>query len=164
MPKDPKPGKVFKYGLETVLKVREIKEKKEQEKFAERKRKYLEEKEREEQLKEKQRQRRNELKNIMRGGFIDDMAGVIRRKAHLGVLKEDISKQVDKVLSASRELDKQRSLLIEAMKGKKIIQKDRERKYEQYQKMMQKLEMNFLDEVATERFTHEKFEREGGGR
>ena len=164
MPKDPKPGKVFKYGLETVLKVREIKEKKEQEKFAERKRKYLEEKEREEQLKEKQRQRRNELKNIMRGGFIDDMAGVIRRKAHLGVLKEDISKQVDKVLSASRELDKQRSLLIEAMKGKKIIQKDRERKYEQFQKMMQKLEMNFLDEVATERFTHEKFEREGGGR
>ena len=45
MAKKPKPGKKFKYQLESVLKVRAIKEKKEQEKFADKKREYITEKE-----------------------------------------------------------------------------------------------------------------------
>jgi flagellar FliJ protein len=155
-----KPGKKFKYGLETVLKVKEIKEKKEQEKFAERKREYLTEKEKEEQLKEHQRKRREELKGIMKAGPISDFAAVVRRKVHLGVLKEDITKQVDRVLDASRKLDKQRNALIESMKEKKIISKDKEHKFKQYQDMMQKLEIKFLDEIATERFTHLQHEEE----
>jgi len=151
-----KPGKKFKYGLETVLKVRAIKEKKEQEKFADRERKYLTEKEQEDLLKVKQSQRRGELKEMMQEGPIKDFAQVMQRKAHLGVLKEDIEKQVEKVIAASRELDKQRNLLIEAMKKKKIMIKDKEHKYDDYKDVMQKLEMKFLDEIATERFTHRK--------
>lgn len=157
-----KPGKKFKYGLETVLKVRAIKEKKEQEKFADRKRQYLTEKEREDQLKDTQRKRRTELKGMMGEGPIKDFADVIRRKAHLGVLKEDIVKQVEKVLAASKELDKQRNMLIEAMKKKKIMAKDKENRYDEYKDIMQKLEMKFLDEIATERFTHQKHLKDEG--
>ena len=43
----PKAGKKFKYDLEAVLKVRGIKEKKEQEKFAEKSREYLTQKQKE---------------------------------------------------------------------------------------------------------------------
>ena len=158
--RDAKPGKKFKYGLDTVLKVRVIKEKKEQEKFADRKRTYLTEKEQEDQLKENQRRRRGELRGMMGQGPIKDFADVIRRKAHLGVLKEDITKQIEKVLAASKELDKQRNQLIEAMKKKKIMAKDKEHKHDEYKDVMQKIEMKFLDEIATERFTHQKHLKE----
>ena len=47
MAKEVKPGKKFDYPLETVLKVKKIKEKKEQEKFAESQREYYLEKQRE---------------------------------------------------------------------------------------------------------------------
>jgi len=44
MAEKPVPGKRFKYGLQPVLKVREIKERKEQEKFAKKQRTFLDEK------------------------------------------------------------------------------------------------------------------------
>jgi hypothetical protein len=46
------------------------------------------------------------------------------------------------------------------MKDKKIIEKNKEHKLEEYTKVMQDLEMKFLDEIATQRYVHEKLERE----
>jgi flagellar protein FliJ len=157
-----KASRKFKYNLQTVLKVREIKEKKEQEKFAEKKRSYVKEKTKEEQLKEEQKNRNDELKNMIGGGSIKDFASVLRRKDHLGILKEDVDKQIDRVIEASRILEDQRVNLIEAMKKKKIMEKDKENKLEQYKDVMLKIEMKFLDELATQRFVHEKLNREEG--
>ncbi len=151
-----KAGKRFVYDLETVLKVRGIKEKKEQEKFAEKQRIFMTEKKTEEEMKEKDRQKKKELKTILRPGPIKDFASVMRRKAHLGLLKEDIEKQVEKVIDASNKLSDQRVKLIDAMKDKKIMETHKGKQHDIYKKMVQDIELKFLDEIATQRFQHEK--------
>lgn len=159
MARKPKPGKKFKYGLETVLKVRGIREKKEQEKFAEKKRSYLTEKEKEELLRDKKHGEEDEIREAFsEKGPVSDFQKVLRRHAHLGVLKGEIDKQVEKVIEASQLLESQREQLIKSMKDKKIMEKDKENKFKDYTKMMQDLEIKFLDEIATERFQHEKLE------
>lgn len=152
----PAPGKKFKYDLEAVLKVRGIREKKEQEKFAEKKREFLKEKRKEEAIKEEKHTREEELRGVFRRGPISDFEKVLRRKAHLEVLKDDLDEQVEKVIEASKLLEEQRAHLVEAMKGKKIMEKHRERKFDEYTKIMQNLELKFMDEIATQRFKHGK--------
>ncbi|MFA6548830.1 MAG: flagellar export protein FliJ [Candidatus Margulisiibacteriota bacterium] len=155
MVKQPKAGKRFAYDLEPVLKVRSIKEKKEQEKFAEKQREYLTEKEKEEAIERNKKNKEEDLRNVFKRGPISDFSKVLNRKAHLEVLKDDLEKQIDKVIETSRILEEQRAKLVVAMKDKKIMEKHRERKMEEYNKLMLQLETKFLDEIATERFKRE---------
>jgi flagellar protein FliJ len=152
----PKPGKKFKYDLESVLKVRGIREKREQEKFAEKNREFLEQKRKEEEIKTEKRGKEAELRDVFRRGPISNFEKVLRRKAHLEVLKDNLDDQVEKVIEASKNLEEQRARLVAAMKDKKIMEKHRERKLDEYKKVMQDLEMKFMDEIATQRFGHEK--------
>jgi flagellar export protein FliJ len=151
MAREQKPGK-FKYTLETVLRVRGIKERREKEKFADKQREYLTEKEKEELLEEEKKEKEGELKHIIRKGPISQFEKVMRRHAHLGVLKKDIDEQIEKVIDASKRLEDQRSKLIESMKDRKIIEKDKGHKLDDYDDMMKNLEIKFLDEIATQRF------------
>jgi flagellar FliJ protein len=151
-----KPGKKFKYDLETVLKVREIHEKKEQEKFAEKSRKLIEEKRKEEAIQQEKKGKEEELRGVFKKGPISDFARVLRRRAHLDVLKDDLDEQVEKVIDASKVLEEQRVRLIESMKDKKIMEKHKEHKLDEYNKLMQGLELKFMDEIATQRFKREK--------
>jgi flagellar FliJ protein len=148
----PKPGKRFKYDLESVLKVRGIKEKKEQEKFAEKQVEYIKQKEKEETIKQEKKHKEEELRNVFKRGPITNFEKVLRRKAHLEVLKDDLDNQVEKVIEASSALEEQRAHLVASMKDKKIMEKHKEKKLDEYKKIMQDLEMKFLDEIATERF------------
>jgi flagellar FliJ protein len=148
----PKPGKRFKYDLDTVLKVRGIREKKEQEKFAEKRRDYLLEKEREDEIERDKRKKEEELRGVFRKGPISNFEKVMRRRSHLDVLKDNLDDQVEKVIEANRLLEEQRSKLIEAVKDKKIMEKHREKKLDQYNKLMNDLESKFMDEIATQRF------------
>lgn len=156
MAKPPKPGKKFHYDLEAVLKVRGIREKKEQEKFAEKKRIYLMEKQKEEAIAREKKGKEEELRRFFRRGPISDFEKVLRRRAHLDVLKDDLDEQVEKVIEASRLLEEQRARLVEAMKEKQIMEKHKERKFDEYKKIMQELELKFMDEIATERFKHKQ--------
>ena len=151
MAREQKPGK-FKYTLETVLRVRGIKERREKEKFADKQREYLTEKEKEELLEEEKKEKEGELKHIIKKGPISQFEKVMRRHAHLGVLKKDIDDQIEKVIDASKRLEDQRSKLIESMKDRKIIEKDKGHKLDDYDDMMKSLEIKFLDEIATQRF------------
>ncbi len=155
MAKKPKPGKKFKYGLESVLKVRAIKEKKEQEKFAEKKRSYLTEKEKEEGIKQEKKGKEEELRGVFKRGPISDFTKILRRKAHLEVLKDDLDSQIEKVIEASNLLEEQRAKLVASMKDKKIMEIHKEKKLDEYKKLMQELELKFMDEIATQRFKHE---------
>ena len=156
MAKEVKTGKKFKYDLQAVLKVRAIKEKKEQEKFAEKNRAFLREKQREEAIKQQKKTKEEELRDVFRKGPISNFEKVMRRRAHLDVLKDDLNEQVDKVIEASKVLEEQRARLVEAVKDKKIMEKHKERKLDEYNKLMQRLELKFMDETATQRFKHEK--------
>ena len=151
MAREQKPGK-FKYTLETVLRVRGIKERREKEKFADKQKEYLTEKEKEELLEEEKKEKEGELKHIIKKGPISQFEKVLRRHAHLGVLKKDIDEQIEKVIDASKRLEDQRSKLIESMKDRKIIEKDKGHKLDDYDDMMKNLEIKFLDEIATQRF------------
>ncbi|MFC1511060.1 flagellar export protein FliJ [Candidatus Margulisiibacteriota bacterium] len=151
-----KPGKKFKYGLQPVLKVRAIKEKKEQEHFADKKRVYIKEKDKEEEIKDVKHGKEDELRGVFKKGPISNFAKVLQRKAHLEVLKSDLDKQVEKVIEASKLLEEQRAKLVAAMKDKKVMEKHRERKLDDYKKMALDLETKFLDEIATERYKQEK--------
>lgn len=155
MVKKVKAGK-FKYSLDTVLKVRGIREKKEQEKFAEKKRDYLKEKEEEDALRGKKRSEEDTIRGEFKKGPISDFEKVMRRHAHLGILKKDIETQVEKVIEASKVLEDQREKLVSAMKDKEIIKKDKEKTIKKYTKLMQDLEIKFLDEIATQKFTRNK--------
>jgi flagellar FliJ protein len=139
-----------------VLKVRAIKEKKEQEKFADKKRAYLTEKEKEEMIEQEKKGKEEELRGVFKRGPISDFTKVLRRKAHLEVLKDDLDEQVEKVIEASKILEEQRARLVASMKDKKIMEKHKEKKLDEYKKIMQELEIKFMDEIATERFKHEK--------
>lgn len=156
MGKKPKPGKKFKYDLASVLKVRAIKEKKEQEKFAEKQRDYLTEKQKEEAIERDKHNKEDDLRGVFKKGPISDFSRVLQRKAHLEVLKDDLDKQVEKVIETSKILEEQRAKLINAMKDKKIMEKHKEKKLKEYDKMMLDMETKFLDEIATQRFKHEK--------
>jgi len=149
-------GKSFKYNLEPVLKVREIKEKKEQEKFAEKQRKLIEEKQREDHIRKDKTTKEDDLRKVFKKGPISDFSRVMNRKAHLEVLKTDLDKQIEEVIQASKKLEEQRAKLIASMKDKKIIEKHKEKQFDEYKKIMLSLETKFLDEIATERFKHEK--------
>jgi flagellar FliJ protein len=151
MAREQKPGR-FKYPLDTVLRVRGIKERKEKEKFAEKEREYNTEKQKEEKLEEEKSEREIELKGIIKQGPISQFEKVLRRHAHLGVLKKDIDDQIEKVIDASKKLESQRAKLIESMKDRKIIEKNKEHNLDQYKEMMKNLEIKFLDEIATQRF------------
>jgi len=151
MAREQKPGR-FKYDLETVLKVRGIKERKERERFADKQREYMTEKEKEELLEEEKKEREGELKHIINKGPITQFEKVLRRHAHLGVLRKDIDEQIEKVIDASKRLEDQRAKLIESMKDRKIIEKNKEHRLGDYDKMMKDLEIKFLDEIATQRF------------
>jgi len=156
MSEKPTPGKKFKYGLQPVLKVRAIKEKKEQEKFAKKQRTFLDEKEKEEVIRDDKFNKEDDLRKVYKKGPISDFGKVLNRKAHLEVLKTDLDKQVDQVIEASKKLEEQRAKLIASMKDKKIMEKHREKKLDEYKKSMLDLETKFLDEIATERFKPEK--------
>ena len=151
----PKPGKKFKYGLESVLKVRAIKEKKEQEKFADKNKKYLDEKRLEEEIETNKFNKEGELRGVFKKGPISDFTKVLRRKAHLEVLKDDLDKQIENVIEASKLLEEQRAHLIRAVKEKKVMEKHKEKKLDEYKKVMDDLEMKFMDEIATQRFKRE---------
>jgi flagellar protein FliJ len=142
----------FKYSLETVLKVRNIKETQEKEEFAKKQRSFQLEKQKEEQLEQEKQEREGELKHIMKKGPISEFEKVLRRHAHLGVLKKDVDDQIEKVIDASKHLESQRTKLIDSMKDRKIIEKNKENKLVEFKKKMQDLEIKFLDEIATQRF------------
>jgi len=155
MAKEIKPGKKFKYGLESVLKVKEIREKKEQEKFAVRQKEYYDEKTKEQQIQDEKKDQSSQFKKIVGKGTMD-FGKVLARRQHLIVLKEALDAQIEKVIESSQKLEKQREKLLDAMKDRKIIEKDKEHKLEKYNEVMKQYEIKFLDEVATLRFKREK--------
>ena len=83
----PKKSKRFVYNLESLLKVRKIREKQEQEKFQEAEQRVIDEKRKEKELKDQQAFVYQELIELQSKGANMDMGQILRRKAHLDILK-----------------------------------------------------------------------------
>ena len=146
----PKKGKKFTYNLDAVLKVREIREKQEQEKFQEAERKYLEEKKKEADIKNFQQEKYSELRNLMgTGSKISNFQQVLMRKSHLDIVKTQVEDQERAREEADQLKEDQRQQLIKAVKDKKIMEKDREKKQTAWKKFMDKEDVKFMDDIST---------------
>ncbi len=157
----PKKSKRFKYNLEAVLKVRDIREKQEQEKFMTAEKQYLEEQKKEEEIKEFQSQKYKELRTIIEpGAKISNFQEVLMRNTHLGIVKTQVEEQEKVKLEAERIKEEKRELLLKAVRDKKIIEKDKENKRDGWKKVMDKEAGKFLDDIATIGFSRKKREKE----
>lgn len=159
MVRQPKPGK-FEYSLETVLKVRNIRERQEKEKFATAQKKYFEEHDKTQKLIKEQRDRQDDIVATYKKGKIDDFGAVLRRHIHLEDLGERRDKQAGVEHEAEKKRDDQRGVLIEKMKDRKVIEKDKDHKKEEHKELMDGLEAKFFDEIGSTTFTREKIARE----
>lgn len=159
MAREVKAGKKFIYGLETVLKVRNIREKREKEKFVTRQKEYYDEKMKEQQIENEKRTQAETLKDMVKKGEISSFPKVLARREHLNILKDQLDMQIEKVVEASQNLEQQREKLLESMKERQIIERDKDNKRKIYNELMKKLEIGFLDEIATLRFGRKKLEQ-----
>ncbi len=155
MAREVKAGKKFVYSLQSVLKVRAIREKKEQEKFFQKQKEYYVEKKKEQDIQDEKVKENEEFKQIAGEGVVD-FPKMLARRQHINVLKDDLDEQIEKVLDASKKLDKQRGKLLEAVKDKQIMEKDKENKLDQYKEVMKQLDIKFMDEIATLRHARQK--------
>jgi flagellar FliJ protein len=151
-----KKSKHFSYNLKAVLKVRTIQEKQEQDKYAEAQRILEEEIKKEKALIEQQTLCYMELRELMMGDVSKNMSSITSRKYFLDKLKVDIENQIQKRKEAEEKKEAQRLKLIEAMKAKKIIEKDKEKKKIAWKKLMDKEDSKFLDDIATVGFDRKK--------
>ncbi len=150
-------SKKFKYQLYNVLKVRKIRERQEQDRFNTAKKKVIKEKQKEDELKLDQTLHYEELLSMM-GDELPDMNVIQMRKLHLERLKQKVDEQVEVRKTAESERDLQRDVLTEAVKKKKVIEKDEEKTKKSWKKLMDKENGKFLDEIAVIGFDKKKKE------
>jgi len=144
-----KKGKRFRYSLDSLLKVRGIREGQAQDKFKESERLLLEEKRKEDEIKAFEKEKYDELKGMMTGGAaLPDVQTIMMRKAHLEKVRETLATQQEAVKAAETKKEENRQLMVLAMVEKKIIEKDKSKTRLAWRKMMNKEDGKFLDEIA----------------
>ncbi len=141
----------FKYNLSTVLRIRNIMEKREQKAYQDRIAALEAERRKEEELHEFQKTKLNELADQL-SGKIEDFSTVLRRHAYLGKVKVDVQQQEQKTVEAEQLKEEQREKLVKAVQDRKIMDKDKEHKKLKWQKFIKKEETKFLDDISTSRF------------
>jgi flagellar biosynthesis chaperone FliJ len=148
-------SKRFNYHLKDVLKVRTIRERQEQDTFREAEKKLAREQQKEKELIETQENFYSELLSCISSDKTTDMDDIKRRKAHLE-LKEQVDAQIEVRKKAEKDRDTQRQVLTEAIKKKKVIEKDQEKTKGAWKKIMNKEDGKFLDEMAVLGFDRKK--------
>ena len=156
----PKKSKRYRYNLESVLKVRAIREKQEQDLYAKALQKVEDEKQKARRLEQQERENYDILLELMTGR-VQNLNLIVMRKYHLERLKEQIVEQEQVVIEAEKAADTQRQKLVVAMRDKKIMEKDKEKKKMAWRKFMDKEDGKFLDDIATIGYQHRRREREG---
>ena len=141
-------SKRFKYNLQAALKVRKIRETQAQEAYKKSIEVYEEELRKEEEKKKEIAIAYQTLHDKMASGEIAGMNEITLRKHHLKVLAGELEEQTKRREEAFEAMEKAREKLVEAVKDKKILEKDREKKKDAWKKMMDKEAAKFLDETT----------------
>ncbi len=155
-----KKSKIFKYGLESVLKVRVIREELQKEEVVKAQRALEEEREKERIILEQQDHENTEILNIYNGLKPFDFTEIQLRKYHLEVLKEQFDEQRKRTIKAEERKKEEDKKLLKALKDRKILDKDKEKKQLEWKKMMDKEASKFLDEISVTRYFRDNKEEE----
>ena len=143
-----KKSKRFVYQLESLLKVRGIRKKQEQDKFKKTEEALKIEQQKEAELLAQENAIYQDLMQKMNSDKFPGIHFIQARKAYLEIMKTKIIDQQKVVQQAKQAHDKQRDALIKAVKEEKIIEKDKEKTREAWVALMKKEDTKFLDEIA----------------
>ncbi len=144
----PKKSKRFTYNLEAVLRVKMIRERQEKDKFHDAEKRVLEEQAKLEDLKVQQKHQYTTLLEMM-SGQVANLDKITLRKYHLEAMKEKIADQETVCTQAEEKKESQRQELLRAVKEKKIMDKDKEKKKHAWKRLMDKEDGKFLDDIST---------------
>ncbi|MBH37852.1 hypothetical protein CL658_02345 [bacterium] len=148
----PKKGKRFVYSLKTLLNVRNIREKQQQEKFNAAEKKLHEERLEEATMKKEQTEHLNYVNSLLSSKELPSMTTIEMHQEHVKRMEEKVKKQQEVVKKSKEKRDEEQKELIQKVKEKKIIEKDKEKTRVKWKKMMDKLDSEFLDELASIKF------------
>tara|TARA_Y100000741_G_C18153529_1_gene518229 strand:- start:342 stop:854 length:513 start_codon:yes stop_codon:yes gene_type:complete len=148
----PKKGKRFIYSLKTLLNVRSIREKQQQEKFNAAEKKLHEERIEEKKMKVEQNEHLNYVNNLLSSNQLPSMTTIQMHQEHVKRMEEKVKNQEAIVQKSKEKRDEEQQELIQKVKEKKIIEKDKEKTRVRWKKMMDKLDSEFLDELASIKF------------
>lgn len=91
-----------------------------------------------------------------------DMQELLRYYDYLEQLRHTILDQIDAIKTIIVNIERKRDELIEASKGRKIIEKLKDRQYEKFREFVDQWENKFIDEMGTINFNYQKNKMEGG--
>lgn len=77
-------------------------------------------------------------------------------KSYFNKAANEISKQQVLLIDLEGQVNKQREKLVDSIKERKILENLRQKKYQEYRKIVLGKEQNFLDEIATNNFIRPK--------
>ena len=77
---------------------------------------------------------------------------ILRRRSHLVKVKEDVDEQEQKRVDAEKIREEQRVKLVEKVKDRQIIEKNKANSKEDWKAMMNLEETKFMDDIATSSF------------
>ena len=156
----PKKSKRFIYNLTSALKVRAIRETLQKEEVNKAERALQEEREKLRLIEEQLATEHQAIIDMYTSGKPIDLGEIFLRKHHLDVLKIQLEEQEKAVERAIQKKKEEEKKLIQAIKDKKILEKDREKKQEMWKKLMDKEDGKFLDDISVSRFFRNKTEKE----
>jgi flagellar FliJ protein len=135
----------FKFKLEPVLKYRNILEKKEAKEFAKLHKKYDEECGKLDLINTNYKNTQKELEVKKRAGI--DIKELKTYYTYLNSLNLDIKAQQLKVKEAEAKKEEQRKKLVNAQKDKKVIDKLKDNKYNEFKEEERKDEIKTIDDI-----------------
>lgn len=80
--------------------------------------------------------------------------------AYLSFLKEKIMLQKENINIAQKNVDKYKEQLVKAMQEREILEKLKEKKYQEFLAELNKSEQRLIDEVISFKFTNDKYTNE----
>jgi flagellar export protein FliJ len=152
MPPKAKKSKRFKYNLQTLLKVREIRKKQAEDAYNEAQRQLEIERQKEEEIRKKEILAYANFREYMKTGDLGDTGEINRHKTHVEKVKLELIRQIEAVRLAVEKVEEARLELVKCLKDEKIMEKDKEHKREAWRKLMDKEAGKFLDDISTVSF------------
>lgn len=144
-----KKSKRFRYPLQTVLKVREIREQQALEAFQQAEQAYHDAIKKRDEMIQIRDDQYHELRDRMSGKtHTTNVQEVILRQHHLTLLEAQLKEQDERVEEARNAMEAAREALVASMIDRKIIDKDKEKTRESWRKLMDKSDGQFLDDIA----------------
>ena len=148
----PKKGKRFNYPLKTLLKVRDIRQRQQQEKLNTAEKELQTQEHKEKKIKKAQQDHLDIVRTLLASETLPPLSTIQMHQHHVKTMEKKVVDQKKVVKKSENKRDDERKELIEKSKEKRIIEKDKEKTRLKWKKMMDKLDSQFLDELSSIKF------------